>query len=68
MASNILIPGRPTLSHNTTLIASVKTDISESTAKDITVFWRGVNDVSNNTQEGLKDIVNFIQIDIQTLC
>jgi hypothetical protein len=36
-----------------TLIASVKTDISESTDKDITVIWGGANDVSNNnTQEG----------------
>jgi hypothetical protein len=36
----------------------VKTDISESTDKDITVFRGGANDVSNNNiQEGLKHFV-----------
>jgi hypothetical protein len=40
----------------------VKTDISESTDKDITVFWGGANDASNNNaQEGLKYIVNVVQ-------
>jgi hypothetical protein len=43
-----------------TLIASVKTDISVSTDKDIIVLWGGANDAStNSTQEGLKTLLGF---------
>jgi hypothetical protein len=56
--SGVVKPGATTK----TLIVSGKSEIRELTDKDIIVFWGGANDVStNNTQEGLKHIVNFIQ-------
>jgi hypothetical protein len=50
-----------------TLMVSGKSEIRELTDKDKIVFWGGANDVStNNTQEGLKYIVNFVQTNEHT--
>jgi hypothetical protein len=50
-----------------TVIASGNSDIRESTDKDIAVFWGGANNVcNNNTSEGLKHIINFVQTNRHT--
>jgi hypothetical protein len=61
--SCVMKPGATT----NTLIVSGKSEVKELTDKDINVFWGGANDVStNNTQEGLKHIVNFTQMNKHT--
>jgi hypothetical protein len=56
--SGMVKPGVKTNS----LIVTWKNEIRELTDKDIIVFWGGANNVStNNTCEGLKNIMNFIQ-------
>jgi hypothetical protein len=58
ITSGVVKPGVNT----NTLSVSGKSEIRELTNKDIIAFWGGANDVStNNTQKGLKHIVNFIQ-------
>jgi len=46
----------------TTQISSMAADINLLTKSDSIIFWAGSNDVSkNNSQEGLKHLVNFVQ-------
>jgi hypothetical protein len=49
------------------LTCSVMSDSEHLTNKDIIVFWGGTNDVSkNNSQVGLKHIVNFVKLNSHT--
>jgi len=50
-----------------TLTSSTTEDIKHLTNKDIIAFWGGTNDVSkNNSQEGLKHIVNIVKMNSHT--
>ena len=45
-----------------TQISSMTFDINLLTKNDLIIFWGGSNDVSkNNSQEGLRHLVNFVQ-------
>jgi hypothetical protein len=45
-----------------TQISSMTIDINLLTKNDLIIFWGGSNDVNkNNSQEGLKYLVNFVQ-------
>jgi hypothetical protein len=51
----------------TTQISSMAADINLLTKNDLIIFWGGSNDVSkNNSQEGLKHLVNFVQTNNHT--
>jgi len=51
----------------TTQISSMAADINLLTKSDSIIFWAGSNDVSkNNSQEGLKQLVNFVQTNNHT--
>jgi hypothetical protein len=50
-----------------TLTSSTTEDIKHLTNNDIIVFWGGTNDVSkNNSQDGLKHIVNIVKMNSHT--
>ena len=56
-------PGATTATLTSTKIA----DINPLTKNDLIVFWGGSNDVSkNNSQEGLKNLVHFVQLNYHT--
>jgi len=45
-----------------TQISSMTVDTTLLTKNDLIIFWGGANDVNkNNSQEGLKHLVNFVQ-------
>jgi hypothetical protein len=45
-----------------TLASRVKGDIEELTKEDVLLFWGGTNDAGkNNSQNGLKHLVNFVK-------
>jgi len=45
-----------------TQISSMTVDVKLLTKSDLIIFWGGSNDVNkNNSQEGLKHLVNFVQ-------
>jgi len=51
----------------TTQISSMAADINLLTKSDSIIFWASSNDVSkNNSQEGLKHLVNFVQTNDHT--
>ena len=63
MSSSFVKPG----AYIDTLTSKALEDIKHLTNKDIIVFWSGANDVSkNNSQERLKHIVNFVNINNHT--
>jgi hypothetical protein len=50
-----------------TLIATAKSNMEKLTATDVIVFWGGTTDVShNNSHEGLKHLINFVQSNSHT--
>jgi hypothetical protein len=50
-----------------TQISSMTVNINLLTKNDLIIFWGGSNDVSkNNSQEGLKHLVNFVQSNSHT--
>lgn len=50
-----------------TLTSSTMEDIKHLKKNDVTVFWEGTNDVSkNNSQNGLKQITNFVDVNSHT--
>ena len=63
MSSSFVKPG----AYIDTLTSKALEDIKHLTNKDITVFCGGANDVSkNNSQEGLKHIVNYVKMNNHT--
>jgi len=50
-----------------TLISTAKSNMEKLTATDAIVFWGDTKDVShNNSHEGLKHLINFVQSNSHT--